>query len=122
MTTPGKKFLVLIVPLSLCSCAQLDIPQEDLGIPPDQTEPILRGEGIRVPQTLEPSPRIESEENSGPKSIAAYAEPASLTTQVPTPQPITDLQKESVDSQASTSPSTSVTESVFGEFSGVSHQ
>ena len=122
MTTLDKRILILLFTLSLCGCTQLDIPNEDLELTSDQTEQTVSGEGIMGPQTLEPSPSIGIEQKSEPEKIDPLTKPIPPTTQLPTVQPMTNLQTGSADSHPLTSPSTSVKESVFGEFPGVSSQ
>ncbi len=120
MTTPHRKIFILCFILSLCGCAQWDIPDQDLEAARDQSEPTIGAEGIMVPQTLKPAPRREVEKKSGPENIDSYTEPAPRTTQVPTIQPPKNQQTVSVDSQIPTSPSG--TENLFAEFPGVNSQ
>ncbi len=120
MTTPHKIFFILFFILSLSGCTQLDIPSQDLDVSPDQPEPIAVSQGIMVPQTLEPAPRIKVEQK--PEITGSFMEPAQPVAQVPSLQSTTNLQTQFDGSPPSTSPSPSRTEHVFGEFPGVSSQ
>ena len=122
MPTTHKRLFILFFILTICGCAQIDIPNQDFDASPDQTEAIVVEEGIMVPQTLEPSPRIDDEEKSESGSIDSFTEPTPSTAQDPALQAAIDPQTKSDSSQSPTSPSLSFTENMFGEFPGVSSQ
>ncbi len=122
MRTPHRIFSILFFILSLYGCTQFDIPNQGLDVSPDQTEAKVLEEGIMVPQTLEPSQRIEVGKKPDPESIDSFTESAPSTMQEPALQSAMEPPTTSNSSQIPTPPSPSRTENVFGEFPGVNSQ